>query len=81
MHLHMEFAETRGLLRNKRWKYAVLLFFYGASLHLAIRLFPIHITAGTFDFMLPAKSLGEDFSAPVCLQFVVVCDLGVPVLP
>ena len=20
MHLHMEFAETRGLLRNKRWK-------------------------------------------------------------
>src|SRR5579863_9939848 len=62
MHLHMEFAETRGLLRNKRWKYAVLLFFYGASLHLAIRLFPIHITAGTFDFMLPAKSLGEDFS-------------------
>jgi signal transduction histidine kinase len=62
MHLHMEFAETRGLLRNKRWKYAVLLFFYGASLHLAIRLFPIHIAAGTFDFMLPAKSLGEDFS-------------------
>src|ERR1700751_725288 len=32
MHLHMEFAEMRGLLRNKRWKYAVLLFFYGASL-------------------------------------------------
>jgi signal transduction histidine kinase len=62
MHLHMEFAEMRGLLRNKRWKYAVLFFFYAASLHLAIRLFPIQLTAGSFDFVLPANSLGEGFA-------------------
>jgi signal transduction histidine kinase len=62
MHLHMEFAETRGLLRNKRWKYAVLFFFYGASLHLAMQLFPIQLTAKSFDFVLPAHSLGEGFA-------------------
>jgi signal transduction histidine kinase len=62
MHLHMEFAETRGLLRNKRWKYAVLFFFYGASLHLAMQLFPIQLTAERFDFVLPANSLGEGFA-------------------
>jgi signal transduction histidine kinase len=62
MHLHMEFAETRGLLRSKRWKYAVLLFFYAASLHLAIRLFPVQLTGRTFDFVLPAKSLGQGFA-------------------
>src|SRR5271170_4933113 len=28
LHLHMEFAETRGLLKSKRWKMAVTLFFY-----------------------------------------------------
>src|ERR1700740_3004325 len=27
LQLHMEYAETRGLLKNKRWKYLVLLFF------------------------------------------------------
>ncbi len=62
MHLHMEFAETRGLLRSKRWKYAVLLVFYAASLHLAIRLFPVQLTGRTFDFVLPAKSLGQGFA-------------------
>src|ERR1700676_3313665 len=62
MHLHLEFAETRGLLRNKRWKYAVLFFFYGASLHLAIQLFPMRLAAESFDFVLPANSLGEGFA-------------------
>jgi signal transduction histidine kinase len=62
MHLHMEFAETRGLLRNKRWKFTVLLLFYAASVHLAIRLFPIRITGARFDFVQPANSLGEGFA-------------------
>jgi signal transduction histidine kinase len=62
MHLHMEFAETRGLLRSKRWKYAALLFFYAASLHLATQLFPVQLTGRAFDFVLPAKSLGQGFA-------------------
>src|SRR5215469_2018865 len=36
LHMHMEFAETRGLLTEKRWKRAVLLLFYAGSIHLVI---------------------------------------------
>src|SRR5947207_12291691 len=35
--LHMEYAETRGLRKKKRWKLAILVFFYAACLHLVIR--------------------------------------------
>ena len=61
LHLHMEFAETRGFLRSKHWKHAVLLFFYAASLHLAIHHTGIQITSQHFDFALPGNSLGEGF--------------------
>src|SRR5229473_4508415 len=40
LHLHMEYAETRGLLRSKRWKLAVLLLFYAACLHLVYHRIP-----------------------------------------
>jgi signal transduction histidine kinase len=62
LHLHLEFAETRGLLKNKRWKIAVALFFYAASLHLLIRSLPIPITGGHFDFVLPGNSLNDGFA-------------------
>ena len=62
LHLHMEFAETRGLLREKRWKIGVALFFYAASLHLIIHHVPIQINAGNFDFVMPGNSLGEGFA-------------------
>jgi signal transduction histidine kinase len=61
LHLHMEFAETRGLLKSKRWKHAVLLFFYAASFHLAIHHIRIQVTSQHFDFALPGNSLGEGF--------------------
>ena len=57
MHLHMEFAETRGLLRNKRWKIAVALFFYLASLHTLILSLQMWVAGKHFDFALPAASL------------------------
>jgi signal transduction histidine kinase len=61
LHLHLEFAETRGLLKDRRWKLAVLLFFYGASLHLAIRDLPLSVAAPNFDFVLPGNSLNPGF--------------------
>jgi signal transduction histidine kinase len=62
LHMHMEFAETRGLLRNKRWKWMVALFFYAAALHLMIHHIPLQIAAGNFDFVLPGDSLKEGFA-------------------
>src|ERR1700730_17686942 len=62
LHMHMEFAETRGLLTNKRWKWVVALLFYAADLHLMIHHIPLQIAAGSFDFVLPGDSLKEGFA-------------------
>jgi signal transduction histidine kinase len=62
LHMHMEFAETRGLLKNKRWKFGVALFFYAASLHLIVHHVPLQISAGNFDFVMPGDSLREGFA-------------------
>jgi signal transduction histidine kinase len=60
MHLHVEYAETRGLLHDKRWKWAVLLFFYAAGIHAATNQFPLIGTAA-FDFVLPGDSLPNGY--------------------
>jgi signal transduction histidine kinase len=60
MHLHVEFAETRGMIRQKRWKWLVLLLFYAACAHLAIRFLPNF--TGDFNFVLPGDSLNEGFA-------------------
>jgi signal transduction histidine kinase len=57
LHLHMEFAETRELLRNKRWKIAVALLFYAASLHTLFLSLQMWVAGRHFDFALPAASL------------------------
>jgi signal transduction histidine kinase len=62
MHLHMEYAETRGLLKNQRWKLAVLFLFYAACLHLAVHRIPLLVRAPQFNFLVPGSSLGEGFA-------------------
>src|SRR5216684_9278040 len=62
LHLHVEYAETRGLLRSKRWKLAVLLVFYGACVHLAVQRIPLLYQDPHFDFLVPGRSLGDGFA-------------------
>src|SRR5437879_11601861 len=58
----MEYAETRGLRKNKRWKLAVLILFYAACLHLVIRRIPLLMQDPQFNFLVPGSSLGEGFA-------------------
>jgi len=62
LHLHMEYAETRGLLKIKRWKLGVLLLFYAACLHLAYHRIPSLLQDPQFNFLAPGSSLGEGFA-------------------
>src|SRR5882762_10195584 len=62
LHLHVEYAETRGLLKSKRWKLAVLLVFYAACLHLAVQRIPLLYQDAHFDFLVPGRSLGDGFA-------------------
>src|SRR5216683_1234602 len=63
LHLHMEYAETRGMLRIKRWKWAVLLLFYAACFHLAYHRIPLLLQEPHFDYLVPGSSLGEGFAS------------------
>ena len=62
LHLHMEYAETRGLLRVRRWKLGVLFVFYAACLHLAVQRIPLLYQDPHFNFLVPGKSLGDGFA-------------------
>jgi len=62
LHLHIEYAETRGLLQSRRWKLGVLLLFYAASLHLAYQRIPPLLQDPQFNFIVPGSSLGEGFA-------------------
>src|ERR1700687_3664320 len=62
LHLHLEYAETRGLLKDKRWKLAVLFLFYAACLHVAVHRIPLLLQDRQFNFLVPGSSLGEGFA-------------------
>src|SRR5467141_2415761 len=62
LHLHLEYAETRGLLKDKRWKLAVLFLLYAACLHVAVHRIPVLLQDRQFNFLVPGNSLGEGFA-------------------
>jgi len=62
VHLHMEYAETRGMLREKRWKWAALILFYAACFHLAYHRIPLLLQEPHFNFLVPGSSLGDGFA-------------------
>jgi signal transduction histidine kinase len=70
LHLHMEFAQNQGLLKDKRWKLAVAVFFYAASLHLLGRSLSIQTLRGPFDFVMPGNSLPDGFSHAFCYSLL-----------
>jgi signal transduction histidine kinase len=63
LHLHMEYAETRGLLKSKRWKAVVCLIVYTACLRVVFLRIPALLQAPHFNFLEPGSSLGEGFAA------------------
>lgn len=67
LHLHTEYAQTRGLLTHRSWKRAVLTMFYFAGAHLAFHRIPILIQQGNFDYMVPGRSLGPGFATVLVL--------------
>jgi two-component system, NtrC family, sensor histidine kinase HydH len=62
LHLHMEYAETRGMLTVKRWKRAVLFLFYAVCFHAAYHRIPVLLQEAHFNFLVPGSSLGEGFA-------------------
>src|SRR5260370_7458416 len=62
LHLHTEYAETRGMLRVQRWKSGALVRFYAACFHVAYHRIPLLLQDPHFNFLVPGSSLGEGFA-------------------
>src|SRR5260370_17607338 len=62
LHLHLEYGETWGMIRVKRWKWAVLLLFYASCFHLSYHRIPLLLQEPHFNFLVPGSSLGEGFA-------------------
>ncbi|HXM98530.1 MAG TPA: ATP-binding protein [Candidatus Dormibacteraeota bacterium] len=68
LHLHLEYAQTRGLLRYREWKRAVLLVFYALGVHLAFHRVPLLLEQGHFDYVVPGRSLGPGFAMTLAVS-------------
>jgi signal transduction histidine kinase len=59
IHLHLEFADTRGMLQSRPLKRIVLFAAYAPALYFGLRVYP-HLAAGAgFDFQNPGNALGR----------------------
>src|SRR5580704_5273748 len=61
IHLHLEFAETRELLKNRAGKRVVLFAAYIPILYFALRVYPQIATVSGFDFLIPGNALGRGY--------------------
>jgi signal transduction histidine kinase len=61
IHLHFEYADTRGLLRNRSLKRVSLLAAYAPIVYFGLRVFPQIATAPGFDFLVPGNALGRGY--------------------
>ncbi len=56
VHLHVEFADTRGLVKKRSWKWVELLLAYAPVPFFALRSAQTFLVPGEFDFVLPIRS-------------------------
>jgi signal transduction histidine kinase len=59
IHLHLEFAETRGMLPSRPLKRIVLLAAYAPVLYFGLRVYPHLAASAGFDFQNPGNALGR----------------------
>src|SRR6266849_6582664 len=71
IHLHLEFAETRDLLRSLPFKRIVLLAAYAPVLYFALHVYPQIAAAAGFDFLIPGNALGRGYGVWLGLALVV----------
>ncbi|MGB9464171.1 MAG: ATP-binding protein [Candidatus Acidiferrum sp.] len=71
IHLHLEFAETRELLKNRGGKRVVLFAAYVPILYFALRVFPQIATVPGFDFLIPGNALGRGYGVWLGIALMV----------
>jgi len=62
VHLHLEYADLRGVLgRGRMWKRLILGAYYSPALFFALRAYPLLAAGRGFDSFLPSDALGRGY--------------------
>jgi signal transduction histidine kinase len=71
IHLHLEFAETRGMPRSRPLKRVVLFAAYAPVLYFALRVYPQLATTAGFNFLIPGNALGWGYGVWLGLAMLI----------
>src|SRR5260221_8573453 len=61
LHLHLEYAETRNLLKAARWKRVGLILAYAPVPYFALKVYALLAVSVHFNFAVPGTSLGRGY--------------------
>jgi len=71
IHLHLEYADTRGMLGSRMLKRSVLLAAYAPVLYFALHVYPVLANSPGFDFLVPGNALGRGFGVWLALAMLI----------
>src|SRR5258708_27595377 len=71
VHLHLEYAETRGMLPGGSLKRTLLVAAYAPALYFVLRTYPLIVSSPGFDFLVPGNALGRGYGAWLALAMVI----------
>jgi signal transduction histidine kinase len=67
IHLHLEYADMRGMLRSRLLKPIVLFASYAPAVYVVLHVYPLLATSPGFDFMMPGNALGRGYGVWLAL--------------
>src|SRR6266852_1543717 len=71
IHLHLEYADTRGMLTSRKLKRTVLLAAYTPAFYFALRAYPLLADSPGFDFLVPGNALGRGYGVWLALVMLI----------
>ncbi len=71
IHLHLEYADTRGMLTSRTLKRTVLLAAYTPVFYFALRAYPLLADSPGFDFLAPGNVLGRGYGVWLALVMLI----------
>jgi len=70
LHLHLEYAETRNLLKRTNWKRIGLTLMYAPMAYFALHVYALLASSEQFNILVPGSSLGRSYGLWLLLSLV-----------
>ena len=71
IHLHLEYADTRGMLRSQTLKRTVVWAAYVPTVYFSLRAYPLLANSPQFDFLAPGNALGRGYGVWLVVAMLV----------